>query len=521
MEGFKFYTEYLRALKQDPSLQRRMQAHANAVHDKLAQLAKSGAVNVHFLGEKPYHFNNALEAIQDLYTKNYDKFHDAMRAIIHKFIGSQEIPIEVLEDVILFSIQNEYSPFVSASDTPDHALRYAYAQKYYESYKDKRLRPRWRRDGRAERPYSGKVYVALHDPISLLNNSQHVPSLNEASAVKIDIQTVAEREMSFLGYIAEGQVVSQHVAKYPSFKGPYKNIYLEKYGLDRTLYEKFKEAIASSAPHSNERKHAKNLLTSHLVSFHEVCLIEEARLAAKKAGKILVYRNEHGGFSEYPCRITAPARSNNPEQQQAQQATRKQQTAKRTQREELAANSSSSSKRPKTSKSAASSSTGFLTHLVSQFNIYPACSEKPSLISALTFFLSASALQILDKNKQSLKWRSTDTYAIYFQRIEPYLTKIAEQQKVCIELYHPQYTGFSHSLGCSDHPKLRLYSLGGGEFAALWPGNEPRPIAALPGASRYSFFSDDDIDDHADSALGRLAQDDEEEVDMFAPYSPN
>ena len=117
--------------------------------------------------------------MQDFYSKDYGGFHAKSKAFFDKLNSGKDVIITTLEEAILLNVNTDRNPFISTSDTPDHALRYAYGSKYYDSFKDLRLRPRWQSNGKAERPYSGKVYLSLHDPLELNDISNHVPSLNQ------------------------------------------------------------------------------------------------------------------------------------------------------------------------------------------------------------------------------------------------------------------------------------------------------------------------------------------------------
>jgi len=233
-----------------------------------------------------YTYENLGELLQDIYSKGYDKFE--------KLLENSNL----LKQFLI----NSYNPFLSTADVPDHALRYAYGTKPYEGHAADRLRPRWHHDpegdGRAERPYSGKVYVSLH-PLSDFGKDGpiHLVSRNQQGRVNIDNLIISERESSFPGSIPENRVIHQHTAKYPSFKKKYKQIYLYKYGLDEELYNKLKSLFDKAAPHSAEMKYFKQVLGGWLCSYHEVRLIEIAKQEALKRNGFLIYRDDEGLFS--------------------------------------------------------------------------------------------------------------------------------------------------------------------------------------------------------------------------------
>lgn len=211
-----------------------------------------------------------------------------------------------METVLLFSVGKEnYN--VSTGDTPRHPFRYALGLKSYGIGKDKRLRPRWKEDGRAERPYSGKVDTYLFDPLQYAElNPRHLVSLNYKKRVAVDSNTLSERETSFPAMIPASAIVQSSVVKYPRFFEAYHPYYQHRYGMDKKLYEQFKKDLFSGGPHSRERKRAKFLLGEHLCAYHEACLIEDARLEARKRGGWLVYRDYLNGFSLVPPPINPP-----------------------------------------------------------------------------------------------------------------------------------------------------------------------------------------------------------------------
>jgi hypothetical protein len=234
-----------------------------------------------------YSYSNLAFLLQNIYTQDYDGFHDL-----------------IAKDPNLKSmLLNDANPFFSMGDTPYHACKYAYGIKYYKGHKDDRLRPKWRHDGKAERPYSGVVYVSLH-PLSdfTSNGPLHLITLNREAEIKCasELTTIAERESCFPAYLQEDRVIDKHIAKYPSFKGNYKKIYQYKYGLTEALYNKFKQKFAETNPHTDENRAVKKLLGEWLCSFQEVKMIDVARRAAELRGGVLIYRDIKGRFSLTP-----------------------------------------------------------------------------------------------------------------------------------------------------------------------------------------------------------------------------
>jgi len=232
-----------------------------------------------------YTFDNFAEYIQDQYSKNYKKFHAALGpgGGLSTYQGTYFL--------------NDKNPFVSTSDRPDHAVRYALT-KPYAGNEARRLRPRWRKDGRAERPYSGKAYISLHPLTDYQPNSpMHLTSLVRKGKSNVFNNILAERETTFPATIPAGRLVYHCDIRYPSFKNPYHPKYMEKYGLDKELYDMFAHAIKTYPPHSHENRYVKKILSNWLAAYREVRLIDTAFYEAMKLGRVLLYQSDDGGFS--------------------------------------------------------------------------------------------------------------------------------------------------------------------------------------------------------------------------------
>lgn len=234
-----------------------------------------------------YTFNNMAEAMQHFYSNNYKGFHEALSQ--GKF-GAE-----------LQEVSSGQNIMVSTGDIPFHALRYAYGIKAYDGEEDKLLKPHWNREGKLERPYIGKVYLSLHPVTDYAHPKvMNLLSMNYKGKVLTKDYIISERETTFQGYLAEGRVFTQHIAKYPKFDKPYKSIYQYKYGLDEELFNYFAQAFKNFAPHTQNRRDAEQLLGEWLCAYHEVWMIETARQEAESKGGILVYQDGKGGFSLHP-----------------------------------------------------------------------------------------------------------------------------------------------------------------------------------------------------------------------------
>lgn len=261
--------------------QERLQKSATELREKLIQLRSRDPEEKR---SNQIAYGSRANQIQEIYSRNKDAF------------------MEELETLDLGTVKN---PFVSTGDTPFHALKYAYGIKPYKEHRDERLRPRWKKNGLAERPYSGKVYLSLHpvDDYEEKSGPLHVPSLNTHGIISLDPRILNERESTFPGYIPENRIKYTYVAKYPSFKGEYKKIYLYKYGLKKSAYDKLQALFMKHGPHSKENRAVKAILGEFLCAYHEVRLQEKAQELAEKMGEeqhvktVLIYRTEYGFFS--------------------------------------------------------------------------------------------------------------------------------------------------------------------------------------------------------------------------------
>ena len=240
--------------------------------------------------QKSFLYNNVGDFLQDIYSKSYNLFAEFLQN----------------KDFLRSHLLNPYSPYVSTGDVPYHALKYAYGIKPYKGYEDNRLRPRWKNSGKAERPYSGKVYLSIH-PLSDygVEGPNRVNQINRSGRIKINQEILHELETSFLGYLPEDRVIYHYTAKYPSFSGTYKKIYYEKYGLNESIYNLFKQAFSKVKPHTPGMTNFKKILGEWLCAYHEVRLIEKARQSIEQKNGILIYRNEEGVFQ-----FNAPSSNN-------------------------------------------------------------------------------------------------------------------------------------------------------------------------------------------------------------------
>ncbi len=283
--GVKSYHDMINRLKNEPGFAELLVTNGNRLEKQLLRMQHSQPVVYN-----GYTYASLFHLLQNWYSADYAGIVDKLAKDLEQGEKSLFKPY----------LSNHSRPLLSTADIPYHALKYAYGIKLYKGYKDERLRPRWRKNGRAERPHSGKVYVSLH-PLSDYTeyNPSHITSWFRSGLAKLSSLISSERETSFLGFLRGKRVVIQHKAKYPSFKidGKYKKIFEVKYGINEAMFEKLKDGFKKFAPHSPERKNLKLMLGEYLCAYHEVRLIAEAEQKAKSMGAVLIYRDEHGSFA--------------------------------------------------------------------------------------------------------------------------------------------------------------------------------------------------------------------------------
>lgn len=322
---------------------RRLAVVAEQLKSVLVDKRSSGALT--YLN---YEYDSQAHALQDVYTNKYDYFHAAIQLYFAEQSGWVKARLKKAEEELaggegwekkpqlvkdrmirqkvfgsfappdnfdLFKgLLNAECPFVSTGDVPRHALKYAYGKKFYEGHKHERLLPRWNPRGRAEQPYSGKVYVSLHGLADYISDAPlHVRTLNNQGKIKVAADIALERETTFPAYIPAGRLAIEHIAKIPSFiqEDGWRPLYLKKYGITEDDYAAHYKAIRQESVQEKaygefgekENKVEKTggtyiNLDSWLVNFHEVRLIELARQLALSRGEYLIYRDEDGELSK-------------------------------------------------------------------------------------------------------------------------------------------------------------------------------------------------------------------------------
>jgi|GEM_PF-5157665 len=294
----------IHSIKRSEAQSERLRQRAILNHHQAMTLHHMGKLACKFKSDsaEAFVYDSPADALQDFYTKRYDDFHERQQAIAKAKKASKELDNPL--DVALLIGCETGSPTISTGDTPYTGLRYALGLKFYDNQMASRLRPRFNQEAKAARPYSGKVYTFLFEPADYVSlKPSHLISLNSSGRVPGVHELLPERETTFWSYIPEGKLVHEHVARYPSFHRKYSEHFLARYGLNKDMYEQFRDAITDSMPHSPKRRWNKFLLGEFLCGYSEAALIEDARLAAREKGGWLIYRDAHGKYSLVPPRI--------------------------------------------------------------------------------------------------------------------------------------------------------------------------------------------------------------------------
>lgn len=281
-KGVEGYRDMLNKIQENPDFHKQLTQAAVVIENLLIKMQESDPCS--FNG---YAYQNLFLLLQKQYSANYDGFP-----------GWLDTELKKKNSILAEYLNTKERPLFSTSDVPNHALKYAFGVKLYEGHKDERLRPRWRDNLRAERPYSGKVYLSLH-PITDYEQHKpsHLTSLFKKGLVSLGNVIIAERETSFLAYMPEDRVVYHFKAKYPSFHEAYKTIFHHKYGINKEMYQAIQNALEQFVPHSVERKNVIKSLGDYLSAFNEVRLVDKAQKLARSQNSVLIYRDEEGYFS--------------------------------------------------------------------------------------------------------------------------------------------------------------------------------------------------------------------------------
>ncbi|HEY3569309.1 MAG TPA: hypothetical protein VGP73_15370 [Thermoanaerobaculia bacterium] len=260
-------------------------------------------------------FPTRFHVLQSDYSQDYTK--SAEKIAEHRqggLSGTSEASASTsqpsFDEQVYSGIPFRSHPFLSTSDQPGHAVRYALGNKPIAAEKAFRLRPRWRRGGKPQHPYSGKVYTSLHPLRDYL--APTAPSSvwmgRAQGTLSIDNDISKEGESSFLAAIKANRVVGEQVIRWPSLEESKDES--GSHGLSAEERRRLRKILQEHPPHSKEQKGMKSGKLGQQVERHYTDkVMNAANRAAVKRGQLLVYRNLEGGFSREPPIYKTPGAS--------------------------------------------------------------------------------------------------------------------------------------------------------------------------------------------------------------------
>jgi len=232
------------------------------------------------------------------YSQDYDAYHNALAKKLGRGADEQQGPLDPLFE----GLTNAANPKVSTGDVPTHAARYAYGLKPYAGHERQILEPGYKSSGKPKHPYSGRMYVSLH-PLTDYDERgpEQLIELQRRKRINIGQVILPERESPFEGMLGPGRVKEQMTAKFPDFSKDHKEVFAEKYGLSKDLFDEFSTALKKTAPGSDERVFVEALLSNYLAMHSEIRAIEAATRMAGQQGAKLVYRSGPRSFDFKPA----------------------------------------------------------------------------------------------------------------------------------------------------------------------------------------------------------------------------
>jgi len=227
-------------------------------------------------------FSNFLYFLQHLYSNGIIKSQNFLRENL--IAGNEK----------WFPLLNAYNPFVSESELPEHALRYSFGQK--SLYEFAALQPHYDKDGKPSFPYVGEICLSLRgmDVFTSKRERHQLRKLEKMYKVNPSIVIGPEIESTGFAWLPAGEVIFSAVVKCPSFKGHWKKIYFEKYGLTKTNFHNFKRNFEKSRSKDDRLKIEENLINSLLIPHYSDLLLNQAAEYSKEHNKVLVFLKSDG-----------------------------------------------------------------------------------------------------------------------------------------------------------------------------------------------------------------------------------
>jgi hypothetical protein len=200
-------------------------------------------------------------------------------------------------------------PFVSTSEEAHWALEYAFSLVNYDkttTHKPREggvvpLSPCYQVDGHPRFPYLGIVYATMHSPEELESASDRIIDLFVDDLIDIKCSSpgghgkggyVRARERVFIGGIDGKNISIAVVVRLPNFFYPYRSFYADKYGMQESIYNKFKQNIAKYGATGSDKKMRNEgafnrtimQVMQHVINFKEQQLEDFAKNIAADKG---------------------------------------------------------------------------------------------------------------------------------------------------------------------------------------------------------------------------------------------
>lgn len=224
-------------------------------------------------------FSNTLYFLQHLYSNG--------------IIKSQRLLFEDLKQKFpLFRKLSAYNPFVSESESSEHALRYSCGQKVL--YLPAALHPHYDKNGKPSFPYIGEIFISIRDASVFAGNRERhqLRRLEAKRRVNPSLYIGPELESTGFSWLHKGEVVFSEVVKCPSFSGHWKNIYREKYSLNKAMFKSFQKRFRQSKS-KEMRAVIENDVVEYLNKYYSDRLLKRAVEYAGK-DRTLVFLKSDG-----------------------------------------------------------------------------------------------------------------------------------------------------------------------------------------------------------------------------------
>ena len=265
----------------------------------------------------PRKFEDRLLQAQQFYTSYYTKFKTAYLPI-----AATELAVKTLKSTQV--------PFVSTADIQSmHAVRYAVGDKVYGFDHQQKRAPEYDDMLEPKHRYVGFVYLSIH-PVEDYHpeTHHHVPSLAQDNFISVLSHILYERENTFFSDMAANRIRHIQAIKFPSFKNDHIKIMMHKYGLDLSLFDAFKNAFELSRHLPTQRKLLVMLLGEHMAAYHSMYLHHKARqkitednISSNPKKSVMLYRTQHGGFSNKNTKFVTPCPAGNEDHKRSKRIT--------------------------------------------------------------------------------------------------------------------------------------------------------------------------------------------------------